>query len=169
MPLSKFLPWGLYVGGRYDAENFDNLIKERISYIVSAGTKDITFPSHFEVLRIRIKDRIGEKFLDRFEEVKNFVDSAKEANEQVLIHCDVGQSRSCAFAIAYSLVRESTPLWATLQELKLMRRKVQRDVKVNSSFMKELMDLEYKVLGASSIPSDEIEKILERLKKRGFY
>jgi hypothetical protein len=37
MPLSKFLPWGLYVGGRYDAEDFDQLMNEGIGYIISAG------------------------------------------------------------------------------------------------------------------------------------
>ncbi|MEP0921213.1 dual specificity protein phosphatase [Leptolyngbya sp. ST-U4] len=163
MPLSKFLPWGLYVGGRHAAENFENLARKKVSYIVSAGTKEIAFPLHFEVLRIRIKDRIGEKLLDQLNEVVSFIDTARNSNEQVLIHCDVGQSRSCGLAVAYAIVREGIPLWISVQELRLMRRAVGRDVKINSSFMNELMHLEEKILGKTSLPDREIRKFLRRI------
>jgi protein-tyrosine phosphatase len=135
MPLSKFLPWGLYVGGRYDAEDFDQLMNKDIGYIISAGTKDIAFPSNFQTLRIRVKDRIGEKLLNQLDEIVQFIDSAKNTSNSILIHCDVGQSRSCRLAVAYAIVREGMTLQSAINQLKNLRREVGRDLKINSSFM----------------------------------
>lgn len=163
MPLSKFFSWGLYVGGRFDAEDFENLRNKSINYVISAGTKEIRFPSDFQVLRIRVKDRIGENLLNHLDEVVCFISSAKKCGQKVLIHCDVGQSRSCSLAIAYAMCDEKLKLWSTLNEFKSIRRNDGRDVKINSSFLLELYELEKKLFHESSMPQIEIEKATERV------
>lgn len=166
MPLSRFLGWGLYIGGRKDAENFDNLTKHRINYIVSSSTKKIEFPPKFQVLRYEVRDRIGQTILHKFREVAEFIDEAKQGSQSVLIHCDVGQSRSCALAIAYTMHSEKRKLWLTLVSFRQIRRQDGRDVRINSSFMLELYELEKQIFGVSSVPNSEIKQIRRRLEKK---
>ncbi len=167
MTLSKFLSWGLYVGGRYDAEQFELLKKCGITHILSTGTKELTFPSYFKIFRFVIRDRVGEqKILEHFDEIAEFIDEAKNSACGVLLHCDVGQSRSCALAVAYAINREGMTLMSAIEVLRIMRRNADRDVKINSSFMVELYELERNIRGTCSVSEAEQSKVFNRLKKR---
>ena len=126
------LPW-LYLGSKYDAQNAAFLQGHKIKFILNVSRRKDLFHARamqdredpFEIYQMKkssdsfsflstnliefkfipMRDSIEENLLDKYEAAFPFIDRANESDENILIHCSHGVSRSVAIVIAY-LIRE---------------------------------------------------------------
>ena len=100
--MDQILP-GLYVGGLRDAIDSKQLEENQIRAVVSVHgfTKNCEFGPHIEALRVILSDSPGENVLKHFSDTNSFIHRHRLGEENVLIHCLAGASRSVCIAIAY--------------------------------------------------------------------
>ncbi|KAF7635541.1 hypothetical protein Mgra_00005083 [Meloidogyne graminicola] len=98
----KVIP-GLYVGGLSSAFNKKQLTENKIRAIISicSGTGGHHFPSNFVVLHLNLHDSKDQKIIDQFFHTNNFIHTHRLKNENVLVHCLAGVSRSVSICAAY--------------------------------------------------------------------
>jgi hypothetical protein len=93
----------LYQGDMDHATDLDLLTKLGIRHIVN--TCDIPLPKlmtdNFNILWINVVDDVNTNINNFFEQTNNFLYSCKEKNEKVLVHCQMGISRSSSIVLAY--------------------------------------------------------------------
>ena len=95
----------LYHGDLGHALNV-NLLKEiGIQHIINvcdfALDKEVI--DNFDVLWIKINDDLSASISKHFESTNDFLNVCKQKNEKVLVHCQMGISRSSAIILAYLL------------------------------------------------------------------
>jgi hypothetical protein len=93
----------LYHGDIGHASNMNLLMDLGIQHIVNTCDmpleKEIT--EKFNVLWISVDDHAGVNISEHFQETNNFLLSCKEKKEKVLVHCQMGISRSSSIVLAY--------------------------------------------------------------------
>lgn len=103
----------IYVSGEGVATSRDILIDAGISRIINCS--HITTANAFAAdptfcyLSLNLYDSKQENIAWFIPHVLLFIDAAKAAGAKVLIHCEKGISRSCAFAIAYHMWKHRCP------------------------------------------------------------
>ncbi|CAD8209249.1 unnamed protein product [Paramecium pentaurelia] len=126
----------LYIGCLGTVLNKKKLYESQITHILSVCEMPI-FPyqtTEFKSLLININDSVDQEIKSKFEMANDFIHSAIQKNQNVLIHCFAGKSRSASFVIAYLIkYQQMTPL----QALKLLQSK-RRIAQPNMGFMKQL-------------------------------
>jgi len=65
------------------------------------GGLEPAYPHKFKYKVVPVSDRSGENISQHFTTVTQWIKQAIDGGGKVLIHCWAGNSRSCAFAIAY--------------------------------------------------------------------
>lgn len=93
----------LYHGDYRQASNI-NLLKEmNIRHIVSVIDSELgpTITEHCNVLFIKLPDEIQVDVKQYFDQTNEFLLKCKEKNEKVLVHCQMGISRSSSIVLAY--------------------------------------------------------------------
>ena len=93
----------LYHGDYRQASNI-NLLKElNIRHIVSVIDSELspTITEHCNVLFINLSDEIQANVKQHFDQTNEFLSKCKEKNEKVLVHCQMGISRSSSIVLAY--------------------------------------------------------------------
>ncbi|PVZ96481.1 hypothetical protein BB558_007632 [Smittium angustum] len=95
----------LYLGNEYQARNVSLLKKLNIKYVLNLA-KEVQGPmSHMENSEIRYKhhrwDHAEDDISNFFESCFEFIDEAISSNCNVLVHCQLGVSRSATLVIAY--------------------------------------------------------------------
>ena len=98
----------LYLGNYYDATDAIILNELGITHVVDATSEELSRQNvqnnmHLEYLSIPIWDIEGVNIMEHFDNVINFINTAKiqNSNNKILIHCRAGISRSATFVIAY--------------------------------------------------------------------
>jgi len=95
----------LYHGELSHARNIDLLRELNIRNIITVYNvklkKEIL--NNFNVLWIDIHDIPLADISEYFEETNKFLDACKTKNEKVLVHCQMGVSRSASIVLAYLL------------------------------------------------------------------
>ena len=95
----------LYHGDLGHAQNKALLNELGIQHIVNVCDcpldKDIV--DHFNVLWIKIDDVLGANIRPHFDRTNSFLHTCKEKGEKVLVHCQMGISRSSSILLAYLL------------------------------------------------------------------
>jgi len=100
---------------------------------------------NMKYLGINMLDLPQTKISIYFQETADFIDRAIQGGGRVLIHCMVGLSRSATLVIAYLMIKRDL----TLEEaLRTVRR--HRQVRPNDGFLRQLIDLEYKIKSGNS-------------------
>ncbi|CAD8111752.1 unnamed protein product [Paramecium sonneborni] len=126
----------LYIGCLGTVLNKKKLLETQITHILSVCEMPI-FPyqvEDFKSLLININDSVDQEIKSKFEIANDFIHSAIQKKQNVLIHCFAGKSRSASFVIAYLIkFLQMTPL----QALKLLQSK-RRIAQPNMGFMKQL-------------------------------
>jgi hypothetical protein len=93
----------LYHGDLGHARNMNLLNELGIQNIInvcdSPLEKDIV--EHFNVLWININDELGFDIRQHFERTNSFLHTCKQKGEKVLVHCQMGISRSSSIVLAY--------------------------------------------------------------------
>ncbi|CAD8122469.1 unnamed protein product [Paramecium sonneborni] len=126
----------LYIGCLGTVLNKKKLFETQITHILSVCEMPIFpyQPEDFKSLLININDSVDQEIKSKFEIANDFIHSAIQKKQNVLIHCFAGKSRSASFVIAYLIkYLQMTPL----QALKLLQSK-RTIAQPNMGFMKQL-------------------------------
>jgi protein-tyrosine phosphatase len=141
--MSKVLDY-LYVSGYAFASNQMLLTKHRITHIVNMTHEYANaFPEQFSYLRIPAQDYLRERLGPYFREISEFIDKGKARNNRVLVHCQLGVSRSATAVLAALMINERMGL----QEAFDLLKSAKNDVEPNVTFLRELRMLEFSLFG----------------------
>jgi len=93
----------LYHGDLGHAQNMNLLNELGIQHIINVCDlpldKDIV--EHFNVLWINVNDELCVDICQYFEKTNSFLHTCKQKGEKVLVHCQMGISRSSTVVLAY--------------------------------------------------------------------
>ena len=93
----------LYHGDLGHARNVGLLRELNIQHILNVCDipleKDVV--EQFNVLWINVDDELGVDIRPQFEKTNRFLDNCKQKGEKVLVHCQMGISRSSSVILAY--------------------------------------------------------------------
>ena len=128
---------GLYLGDIYDAHNLKGLQERNISKILTiAASIKPAYPEKFTYLNLEARDTLQEDVLPSyFKQSNEFISTAIENNENILVHCMQGRSRSATLVIAY-LIKHHKYEARDAQKLLKEKRSV---VGPNDHFMQQLI------------------------------
>ena len=98
-------------------------------------------------LQVTVDDAPGEPIRNFFEPCSAFIKEAKDKKSRVLVHCNMGMSRSCTIVLAYLMKHEGLSLAQALVHTK-ERRPV---VSPNPGFMGQLIEYETEMRGRPTI------------------
>ena len=93
----------LYHGNLAHANNMTLLKELDIRHIISVYEcqLDASIREHFHVQWININDELPVDIQKYFHETNEFLNQCKQNNEKVLVHCQMGISRSSSIVLAY--------------------------------------------------------------------
>ncbi|XP_012693217.2 dual specificity protein phosphatase 4 [Clupea harengus] len=141
----EILPF-LYLGSAYHASKKDMLDGMGISALLNVSSN---CPNHFEGMYqykcIPVEDNHKEDISSWFMEAIEFIDSVKDSNGRVLVHCQAGISRSATICLAYLMMKKRVRLEEAFEFVK-QRRSI---ISPNFSFMGQLLQFESQVLATS--------------------
>jgi len=155
IPMTKVLPH-LYLGTYDDANDELQLSANKITHILSLiGRKNILKTRQYKQVPMHDYGRTNLK--EVLEKVTKFVEEGQQDGHNLLIHCYGGQNRSATVVIALQIINQRKTLYNAHMELKRIRPIVQ----INVDYARQLVALEKKILGRSSLPHDwmEIDKV----------
>ena len=133
--ISQITP-NIYLSGYMIASNKNELDKHNIKNIINcAKTLPNYFPDNFIYTNVPIDDTWGQQIEQYFDNTYNVIDTSVNNNENILVHCHAGVSRSATIVIAY-LMRKYN--WDRDQALNFVRSK-RSIVNPNNDFMKSLL------------------------------
>ncbi|XP_040028462.2 protein phosphatase Slingshot homolog 3 isoform X1 [Gasterosteus aculeatus] len=125
----------LYLGSEWNAANIEELQKNNVGYILNVTREiDNFFPESFTYMNIRVYDVEASELLPHWTDTYNFINTARQRGQAVLVHCKMGVSRSASTVIAYAMKHYHWPLDMALTYVR-DRRSI---VKPNDGFMKQL-------------------------------
>ncbi|EFC46621.1 predicted protein, partial [Naegleria gruberi] len=130
----------LYLGDINDAMNVPELKNHNITNIVTCvKSLEPFYPNEgFSYLNLHLYDMSDEQIDHTFDESFNYIDKCLNNNENVLIHCMKGKSRSASILIAYLMRKNQWSYFNTLQFVKQKRNIVQP----NTGFELQLLHYE---------------------------
>ena len=164
----------LFLGNRQQALNLEMMIQMNITHIIRAHdireNEYIERPGqsrammykrvdHIKYLDIAVDDKLGTSIALFFKPCISFYNDALASNRSasVLVHCNMGISRSSAVVIALLIANEGMTLRQALEFCQKSRHQVQP----NYSFMKELIKFEHEIRGANSLKVVDLAKLNE--------
>eukprot|EP01117_Protostelium_nocturnum_P019893 TRINITY_DN8732_c0_g1_i1.p1 TRINITY_DN8732_c0_g1~~TRINITY_DN8732_c0_g1_i1.p1 ORF type:complete len:847 (+),score=249.88 TRINITY_DN8732_c0_g1_i1:122-2662(+) len=139
---------GIYLGGRDAAKNKTFIDQANIKSIVNISKKKNTMEDvGIDTKHYKLEDN-GElaNLNSKREEFIQYVQEARSQERNVLIHCELGRSRSVSFIIMWLLHSG----W-TLADAYAHMSKKQPEIAVNDGFKKQLMDIEVMMSGINTI------------------
>jgi len=138
--MSKILPW-LYLGSKNDAMNIGFLTNNHITVVINVAVElqHIIYPNVPVVVKIGLYDDPEEDINMYFDYIYRCMKLAELRNQNVLIHCAAGISRSSTF-VAHYLMRDQN---MKLTEAIRYMRKIRKQVRPNDGFMHQLHSYKY--------------------------
>ncbi|KAJ8339125.1 hypothetical protein SKAU_G00359110 [Synaphobranchus kaupii] len=141
----EILPF-LFLGSAYHASKKDMLDGMGISALLNVSSN---CPNHFEGVYqykcIPVEDNHKADISSWFIEAIEFIDSVKDSNGRVLVHCQAGISRSATICLAYLMKRKRVRLDEAFEFVR-QRRSI---ISPNFSFLGQLLQFESQVLATS--------------------
>ncbi|KAG2465811.1 dual specificity protein phosphatase 4 [Polypterus senegalus] len=141
----EILPF-LYLGSAYHASRKDMLDALGITALLNVSSN---CPNHFEDVYqykcIPVEDNHKADISSWFIEAIEYIDSVKDSNGRVLVHCQAGISRSATICLAYLMKKKRVKLEEAFEFVK-QRRSI---ISPNFSFMGQLLQFESQVLATS--------------------
>ncbi|KAI3380347.1 hypothetical protein SNEBB_003316 [Seison nebaliae] len=123
------------LGSEWNASNFNELKSNRITHILNVSNEiDNFYPQHFKYMNLRVSDDYNAQLLPHWESSYRFISQLKDTNNRVLVHCQMGVSRSASTVIAYGLKEYLLPLNQTIKWTKEKRSCIQP----NENFLSQL-------------------------------
>jgi protein-tyrosine phosphatase len=93
----------LYHGNLGHASNMKLLNEIGIRHIINISDCELDkeIIDNFHVLWVNVNDELRVNIKQHFEQTNQFLNECKEKNEKVLVHCQMGISRSSSIVLAY--------------------------------------------------------------------
>ena len=148
--ISEIIP-GLYVGNAASAKNLTLLNTLGIKQIVNCAGGDCGNDHELEIryLTLPLRDEPESKITPVLARTVSAIDAARGASENVLVHCEMGRSRSVSMVMAYLIAHGDTPR----QALNRVRER-HPDAAPNRWFLDELHAFYLRTLEVSSTHAD---------------
>ncbi|KAI4373967.1 hypothetical protein MLD38_012022 [Melastoma candidum] len=129
---------GLFLGSFSDACVKDNLKSLNITHVLTVANLKPPYPGDFVYKVIDVMDVSDARIMLHFEECIDFINNAKAAGGNILVHCFMGISRSVTVVVAYLMKQRGMRLPQALEHVK--RRRPQ--AAPNNGFILQLEDFE---------------------------
>ncbi|CAF0835450.1 unnamed protein product [Adineta ricciae] len=135
----------LYLGTGHQATNWKVIRDLKITHIINISFEhQCVFPDKIKYLHLQLEDMEDVLLKDRFTETIQFMTTAFEnASSRILVHCNLGISRSTTVTLAYLMKTYN----ATASEAFKFVRKRRPIVCPNLGFLRQLIDYEYELFG----------------------
>ena len=135
---SKILDW-LYLGSYRDAGYIKGLKELGINYVLNCAIECLdSFPSNIKYCHLKISDMPSFHIVPYFERATSFINNAHINNGTILVHCQMGISRSTTCVIAYFIRYLG---YTAVDALSFIKRK-RPQVMPNFGFLQQLIDYE---------------------------
>lgn len=126
----------LFVGGYGGAMNEELLTINNIKSIITLHSKlELPHKNKYEYYLFDMYDIENFQIEDYFNEILNIIHKSIQNNNNILIHCYCGASRSVTFCIAYLIQYQNMTL---VQSYELIRKK-REIIEPNEGFIKKLI------------------------------
>ncbi|XP_022169655.1 dual specificity protein phosphatase 22-like [Myzus persicae] len=118
--MDKVIP-GLFIGSFRDSKDFAQLESNQITHIISVLDAPKKIHQDKKYLCIEAIDSPEQNLIQYFQICNDFIHKARLKNQNVLIHCLAGMSRSVTIAAAYIMSATTFKLKHVLRLLKTCR------------------------------------------------
>jgi len=151
----------LYQGRGDQARNEKIMTTLGITHIVNISEHGNTFPHKIEYFRLPLDDNVTTNLLQHFNQTYDFIKNALDSGGCVLIHCNLGISRSSTITLAYLMKYKKWNLQYAYNFLKAIRT----CASPNSGFLRQLSEWEVDIFGEKHTDIDAILKTYGSLKR----
>jgi len=141
-----------YQGAGYQATDEELIKSMGITHIINITTDLESSVDGIQYLNINLQDEGKSDLYPHFLAVQDFMDSCKKEEGKILIHCNMGISRSSAASLAYIMKQEQCSLLDAFAFLK-SRRQV---CAPNRGFLLQLAQFELFLFGESVTDATEL-------------
>ena len=139
---SQILPW-LFLGNYRNAFDKDELISLNIKYILNCAFECYNhYPNEITYCHLKLNDLPNFQILPHLNKAVSFIEEAHNKGVNILIHCQMGISRSTSCLIAYFVKALG---YKVMNALRFIKRK-RKQVMPNYGFLKQLVQYEKKNL-----------------------
>jgi len=136
---------GLYVGPYLYAKSRGWLQRHSITHVINAtASAPCQFAEELTYLRLPLEDKPDAPIADHFAEALAFVRAARETGGSVLVHCQMGKSRSVTVAAACLMLAHGMGWRDALQQVQRARPQAAPNI----GFLRQLRQLETTLLAA---------------------
>jgi len=146
LPMTK-VHSNLWIGNEENSNDEDLLNSKGITHILSLIGHQSSV-GNVERKQYPMHDKGRSDIKDVLDEVYEFMESGQKDNNNLLVHCKLGQNRSAVVVIAFLMKKFQKTLHRAHRDLK----KVRPIVQVNVDYAKQLLDLERDYFGNNSLP-----------------
>ncbi|CAF4557985.1 unnamed protein product [Didymodactylos carnosus] len=135
----------LYLGTGHQATNWKVVRDLKLTHIVNISVEhQCLFNDKIKYLHLELEDKEDVLLKDRFNESTRFIETAVEnSSGRILIHCNLGISRSCTVTLAYLMKTYNATL---VEAFKYLRHK-RPIVCPNLGFLSQLLEYELELFG----------------------
>ena len=135
---SQILPW-LFLGNYRNAFDKEELNSLNIKYILNCAFECYNhFPNEITYCHLKINDLPNFKILPHLNKAVSFIEEAHNKGVNILIHCQMGISRSTSCLIAYFVKSLG---YKVMNALRFIKRK-RKQVMPNYGFLEQLVQYE---------------------------
>lgn len=152
LPMTK-VHSNLWIGNMWNSWDEDLLTREGITHVLSL-TRSQSSSGKIERKQKVMNDQGRSDIKKVLDEVYEFMELGQKDNNNLLVHCTLGQNRSAVVVIAFLMKKYKIDLDRAHRNLKKVRPLVQ----VNVAYAKQLLDLEREYFGSNSLPSNWMER-----------
>ncbi|CAF0982851.1 unnamed protein product [Rotaria sp. Silwood1] len=145
----------LYLGTGHQATNWKVVRDLKITHIINISVEhQCVFTDKIKYLHLELEDMEDVLLKDRFEETIRFMETAfQNSSSRILVHCNLGISRSTTIILAYLMKTYNATL---LEAFKFLRHR-RPIVSPNVGFLRQLIDYEYTLFSHTyTDPNDPI-------------
>jgi protein-tyrosine phosphatase len=135
---SQIFPW-LYLGSYRNACDKEELKNLNITYILNCAVECYNhFPKEINYCHLKLNDLPNFRILPHLNKAISFIEEAHNKNANILVHCQMGISRSTSCVIAYFIKVLGYKTMGALQFIKKKRKQVMP----NFGFLEQLIQFE---------------------------
>ena len=147
--MNEIIP-GLYVGNAHSARNLGLLKAHEIGHIINCASEDCpnVHEGELHYLSLALRDEPDSKITPLIADATATIKRALDAGQKVLVHCEMGRSRSVSMVMAYLIAQGEAPR----QALNRVRER-HPEAAPNRWFLDELRDF-YQGLIEAKVPLD---------------
>lgn len=147
---STILDGFLFLGAKGVTSDLETLCDLGVTFILNITEVEPNpkqFPDNFRILSIPVKDSSDVRIAEHFDKCVAFIEEGRKAKAGVLVHGNMGMSRSATVVLAYLMLQQDMTLKQAIEHVK-ERRPV---ISPNVGFMEQLVDLEREIKGEATV------------------